>query len=179
MAYQPFPPPTGGSLSEGTTGVTPVTLATAGVDYLVLSVAFNSAAKAPSAPGFIILAESISMMTTSGRDVEFRFIANGVLAGNPLVYSSLGPFSVLEGAVGDGTQEVSNGLVTGIGRYIPGNEERVIDRLPSASMELPAVIPKSLVGMLVARPLANNATVVARWMFRELEVDETGQPVQP
>lgn len=177
MAYQPFPSPTGGVLAEITNGTTPVTLATAGIDYVVLAVRFTPAAQEPTAPDYIIMAENISMMTTTNKDVEFRLIANGILAGSPLAWSPLSPLSVLEGAPGDGTQSVTNGIALGTGRYIPGSNERIILNLPSSTTAMPDVVPKSLLGLLVARPLANNASVVARAIFREIEVDDTGHPV--
>ena len=177
MAYQPFPTPIGGVLSELTNGTTPVTLATAGVDYVVIAVRFSLAQQQPETNDYVVMSENISRLTATNKEVEFRFLAHADLAGNPRGFTALNPFSVLEGAVGDGTQVATGGLALGSGRYVPGSDERSIMNLPSSSIRFPAVVPKSLLGLLVARPLANNASVTARSIFREIEVDANGEPV--
>lgn len=174
MAYQPFPPLVGGHLSEISSGVTEITLPNAGQEYVVLVTQFIT--PNPTAD-YAVQTEAVSIMTTSAKQVEWRFVANAVINGDPLVFTQLDLLSVLEGAMGNGTQEASNGFPFGLGGFVPPNNERGMPKDLSPSEQLPFVVPKFAIGYMVAQGLSNNTKLVARASFRELELDAFGVPL--
>ena len=174
MAYQPIRPLLGGHLSEITSGVTAITLPTAGPEYVVLVTRFIT--PNPTAD-FAIQTEAVSLMSTSKKQFEWRFLANAIVNGDPLVFTQLDVLSVLEGAMGNGTQETSNGFPFGLGGFVPPDNERGLPKDLLPSEQLPFIVPKFAIGYLVARGLSNNTTLVARASFRELELDAAGVPL--
>lgn len=167
MAYQPFPKPFTGHISQLSTGMTPVSLADAGDFYVVLAARFKT--PFPVAD-YQVLTIGLSVMTTTRKEVEWEFMAAVQHSGDALVYSGLDPLSVFEGSVGNGTQKVTFGVPIAVGRYVPGEDERGLIRVPGPSDTSPTAFPKGLEAFLTVRGLANAAAVVARAEFQEIEL---------
>ncbi len=175
MAYQPILGPIIGHVSELSTGSTPVTLASAGTFYVVT--ALRLITPAPSGFFTIPLTDS-SLMTAGKKSVEFMVLFNASVTGDALVYSQLDPLSVLEGAVGNGTQVATGGIPGGIGRFVPGNSETPLAQGARLS-PLADAFPHGAVAYLVAAPNANNASVYASTSLTEIPVDaaSNGNPL--
>lgn len=174
MAYQPFPSAAPGHLSEFSNMATPVTLAAAGTEYVVISV--RVALPAPT-NDYSIPLEALSVLATANKDIEYRIIIGGTVSGDPLVYSQLDPVSVLEGAVGNGTQTVSGFITAATGGYVPASNERALGKTVTQSNDVPLIAIPGLAFCLVAMGLANNAAVAARGEFREIKLDAAGNPI--
>ena len=174
MAYQPVLGPIIGHVSEFSTGSTPITLASVGVFYVVT--ALRLVTPAPTGIFTIPLLDS-SLMTASKKSVEFRVLFNATVSGDPLVYTQLDPASVLEGAVGNGTQVATGGIKGGTGRFVVGESESALVAVSRLS-PLAAPFPAGAVAYLVASPNSNNASVYGSTSQNEIEIDENGDPLE-
>lgn len=180
MAYQPIPGPVLGKVSHITSGIEPVTLSAAETSYLI----FATRAIDGDTSNIVFAQLGISIMTFNMRPVEF-FISitpaveppSGI-TGDPLVFAPVDSSSRVEVAFGNGSQEVSGGTMLG-GRYVPGNSERSIEDPSSISDALGSqpVLAPGFVACFCARAEANNAQVTIRTSFREVRVDDNGNPV--
>jgi len=155
MAYQPVLGPIIGHMSEFSTGSTPVTLASVGTFYVVI--ALRLITPPPTGIFTIPLADS-TLMTASKKSVEFRVLFDATVSGDPFVYEQLDPLSVLEGAVGNGTQVATGGFGGGSRRYVAGESEASLVAGSTLS-PLAAPFPSGSVAYLVASPNSNNASV--------------------
>ncbi len=176
MAYQPILGPIIGHPSELSTGANAVTLAGAGTSYVVLAVRLIT----PTPSGFFsIPLSAVSVLTGNKSSVEYRIVFNALVVGDPLVFTRLDSISVLEGAVGNGTQVITGGIAPGVGRFVPGDEERGLPRDTMVS-PLAAPITSDLIAYLSVCPVGSGApaSVFARAEFDEIEVDENGEPLE-
>ena len=175
MAYQPFtgfPGPIAGHLSEISTSDISVGLATAGIFYLVLCVRIRMPAPINE---YAIPLEAISVLAGK-KSLEWKVLLGATFGGDALSFSQLDPLSVLEGAQGNGTQEVlDEGVSLATGRYVPKDEERGLPR-ETLSTATVVPVPVNVAACLVATPLGNNSSVYARAEFLEIELDSEGDP---
>lgn len=171
MAYQPIPGPMDGHLSELSTDDTPVTLASAGTEYVVLAVQL----KPGLASSFAVPLQSISVMAGKLRDVQWRAVLAPAIAGTPLVFTDLDPKSVLQGAVGDGTQTISGGTTLATGGFVPAGSERGKSRQTVLNAPL-GPVDSGIAAVLVAFGMGNNGSVSARAEYLEIPLKENDTP---
>lgn len=173
MAYQPILGPPLGHLSKLSTGTNEISLSGPGVNYVALAVRIA----AGTVGKFAFPVESVSVLAGIQSDLEWSVVINAtILGGGPLVYSQLDPLSVVEGAVGDGSQEVIGGITMALGRFVPKGEERGMPR-EILSSAFDSMIPPDTIGMLVVASMSNMGSVNARFELLEIPLDENGQPV--
>lgn len=174
MAYQPIPRPVTGHISVISTHAQPVSLAVAGVQYVIMALKLLPGLPNP----YTIVTERVSIMATNRKTFEWEFLSNPDVVGDPLVFEQLDPLSVLQGAIGNGTQIATGGFQNAVGGYVPPEDERsAISPVVNTGDRLVAV-PESLIGYVVATPLANNAAVVSRVALQEILL-EGGTPQEP
>ena len=181
MAYQPIPGPILGKVSHITSGIEPTTLTLGDTSYLV----FATRAIDGDTSNIAFAQLSVSIMAHNMRDLEF-FITiapsedppSGI-SGDPLVFNPVDAESRVEVAFGNGSQIVTGGSMLG-GRYVPGNSERSIEDPSSITDALgsqPIAAP-GFVACFCARSAGFNAKVTLRTTFREIPLDDNGDPVE-
>lgn len=174
MAYQPFPNRVPSIPEFVTNGTQPVTMATAGTDYILWAISIK-----PGAGTFTGRTELVSMLAQmAGRAIEFRFAYDLTFAGNALVFEETAPGSKLLVAYGDGSQAISDGIFIQ-GRYVPGGSERDFSGPPFLSNDLPTVMAPDFVAYMTGRGFANNAKGAARAEIQIILVDDEGNPIEP